>query len=191
MPRVVEFDFTGMEPAQGGGSSDYVDPGRYPALIEKAEFGKSNAGNPMVTVTLTIGAGDFKGKRLVDRFAQSSSSTFGWQRLMAFLGAVSGGAIDAKKTKIDLEKLNGKAVQIDVRDDTMPASDRYAERIVSKIDAYYPMSTPAAPAANGAAPARAAAPAPAQAPAPAPAPAPEPVAVAADDAADEVDDLFK
>lgn len=194
MPRVHEFDFTGMEPAQGGGGSDYIPPGRYALSVVKVEMGKSKAGNDMVTATFVVGAGDAKGKRLVDYFTKSSSSTFGWQRLMAFFGALSGNQVKPGRAKIDLEKLSGLSVEADVADDNQAATADYAARTTSRISAYYTMGGAApAPAVNGTTPtpAAVAAPAPQPAPAPATAPvaaAPEPVAAGV---GEEIDDLFK
>lgn len=195
MPRVVEFDFTGVTPAQGGGGSDYIPQGRYVLTVTKADLPVVNAnGNTVTALSFEVAGGDYKGKRLTDRFVRTAASRFGEQRLMAFFNALTGKETPSQSgIKVDFDNLIGKSVQADVRDNTIPANDRYPERLASQIDAYYPLQTAAAAPRNGAVPAADIPPAAPIAAAPVAAPAPVPVAAAtvpAQAVAAEVDDLF-
>lgn len=170
MARIAAFDFTDAPPAQGGGD-DYIPPGDYVFTVAKIEDGSSKAGKRMITVTLTVGAGDHKGSKLTDRFTfgNPGDSKFPIQRFHAFLLAL-GAKISNPKIQVDLDALERRSVRGTVKDETSVYQGE--ERTQSRIVAYYSMTAlaTAVPVAE-AAPAEAPPPPPAQ-PAPTPAPAP-------------------
>lgn len=198
MPRLVTFDFTDAPPAVGGGSSDHIPPGEYKLKVEKVEDGTSSNGKRMVTASFRVAAGDFEGKRLVERFvlqSEQGKTAFGLQRLHAFLLSLNL-PVQQKATKLDLDKLEGLTFVADVYDDEQPARDNYQARTVSKVGVFRfeqarkSTEKPAAPTVAPAAEAEA----PAEAVAPAPDPAPVVAAPAQTDlaaVASEIDDLFK
>lgn len=57
----VKYDYDGVEEGAGTYDGDDPKPGIYPAKVASAELGKSKAGNPMVTVTIDIVKGEYKG----------------------------------------------------------------------------------------------------------------------------------
>lgn len=219
MPRIVTFDFTDAPPAQGGGLTDHIPPGKYRLRVTNIEDGTAKSGKRMLTVSFEVASGDFIGKRLVERFVLATDKPgevpFGLKRLHAFLLSL-GLPVQQKSTKLDLDKLVGQTCDADVVDDKIEASEQYPERIVSRINTFHipeAATKPAAPKAQEPAPAPAAptpppAPAPEPAPTPTPTPAAEPAAApvavadppaqpeaeAADDLtaiASDIDDLFK
>lgn len=159
MTRVVTFDFTDAPPAQGGGS-DHIPPGRYLLRVVKVEDGKSqNTNARMVTARHEVIEGPEQGKRLTDQWViTGEKSKFARQRLNAFLVNL-GLRTQEKAVQVDLDKLEGKLVEALVRDNTIPATDKYPERLTSKVDSYFLHGKPAA-AKNGATPAAAPAPEP-------------------------------
>lgn len=153
--RIVTIDFTGAPPAQGGGT-DRIPPGKYVLRLTKIDDGKSNTEKRMVTAALEVAQGPENGKRLRDQFVIGGDAKFGRQRLNAFFRAL-GLAVGEKIVKIDFDKLEGKLVLGDVRDDVIPANASYPERPISKVDAYFPVkespngtvtAAPAAPVAE-------------------------------------------
>jgi len=183
----VSFDFTGAPPAQGGGSTDHVAPGRYPIRLAEIVDGTSRSGKRMVTASFEVVGGAEDGKRLKDNFVLQSDQKFGLQRLHAFLLALKLG-VSEKAVRVDLDKLVGRVCIGQATDDEIPANDNYPARLTSRLVAYY---APEAPASAAKAPAPVAAPAAAvAAPAPAAVQADVPAPTEVVDLAQEVDDLF-
>lgn len=143
MSNVIELDFRGAPPAQGGGGTDVVPAGRYPLRVDRVEQSKTNAGRSMIVVHFKVAVGEYAGSRLRDRFVLPSSpddSKFGLQRLHAFIVAF-GSEIGERKVKLDLDQFVGKVVLADVQDNSIPATDRYPERKTSEPIAYHNAST--------------------------------------------------
>ena len=176
MSNVIEVDFEGAPPAQGG-RAVHIPRGQYAFRIIGMGQSKTR-GTPskqMITAQLAVNDGEQKGAHLEDRFvfpATAEDTKYGIQRFNAFLQAL--GANVKGKMKIDLDALPGKLVLADVDDNVIPATDQYPEKTVSAPVAYYNIKTLQA---DNAAPAKAAA--PAAPPQPAPETAPEDPTVAA------------
>lgn len=138
---VYEYNFTDVQPAQGGGQSDHVPPGLYALVIRDFEDGQSSTSKRMVTVRFEIGAaagGDrtYVGKKITDMFVIDSQQAFGLRRLKAFFMAI-GGAVGNGVIPVNSEKLAGLQVYAELRDDEIPANGQYAARLASKVDVYY------------------------------------------------------
>ncbi len=142
MPTVIELDFQGAPPAQGGSQVDHIPVGRYPLRVERVESGTTATGKRRVIVNFKVAAGSSNGSRLRDQFvlpAKPDDSKFGLQRLNAFFLAC-GANVGEKKVKIDLDTFIGRNVAADVEDNTIPANNDYPERTVSAPIAYYPIA---------------------------------------------------
>lgn len=185
---LYEFDFTGAPPAQGSLGSDVIPAGRYRLQIEEIKDGTTKNGDKkMVSVKCVVAQGEMKGKVLRDNFVYTGDNNFGMRRLHAFFLACNLG-VSERRVKVDFDKIPGRLVDADVKDDTIPANEQYDARPSSRIDAYYSTKVAEAPAAatpavNGAQAAVA------QKAAPKAAPVAAPAAVAvAEPEADVVDD---
>lgn len=143
MPRKITLDFTGAPPKQGGGGRDYVPPGEYAATLQSLDAEKSKAGKPMLKATLAIGAGEFKGRQLVDYFIIDGEKKFPMQRLHAMFLAFNL-PVQEKKLSVDLDLIVGKSCKIQVTDEIQAATDQYKEQTNSKIVAYHTLSAHAA-----------------------------------------------
>lgn len=135
MSRVATFDFTGAPPAQGGGA-DHIPPGRYVMRLTKIADDKDKNQKRMVVASLEVVQGEETGKRLRENFPIGVESKFPRQRLNAFFQAL-GLAVGEKIVKIDLDKLEGKLVEADVRDQIIAATENYPERTGSKVDGFF------------------------------------------------------
>lgn len=193
--QILEIDFTGAPPAQGGGGSDYIKPGTYVMVVNSAKKTTSKgSGRPQAIVDLRVhNEGQFQGKKILDYFlldrGEGEYGAFGLQRFHAFLVAV-GYTIGERKVQLDLEQLAGRPVVVQIDDDTLPPNEKFPDgKIISKAKAYMSyeevraaqkrQQEAAAQVANGAAPAVLATPA-------APAEAAEAAPVAAPKAASKV-----
>lgn len=149
MANKITLDFTDAPPVQGGGRTDYIPPAQYMLQIDKAEKVKTKDGSKdMIVVSLSVAGGDYKGKRLIDRFtlprAGSEDSKLGLQRFHSILLAVSGKDLTGKKTELNLDSLVGKKMLSEIADDEQPASEdgKYKARTTSKPVAYYKPEAP-------------------------------------------------
>lgn len=210
---VVELDFTGAPPAQGGGT-DRIPAGRYNLKVTAIKDGASSNQNRMFTVDLEVASGNEQGKQLRDNFVVApgaNGSKFGLQKFHAFLVAL-GAPLAQGKVKFDTDKLVGRVCEAQVGDAELRANGENEARTVSQPRGYYPLGTTsaaakaqAAPAAPPAAAPKAAAPKAAAPVAKKAAAPPPPVVVeeeaeeeetelelddTATDISDEVDDLF-
>lgn len=142
MPKVIELDFTDVEPAQLSGGQIRIAPGTY-RLATSLDSVKSSTNKPMVKGTFTITAGTEKGKKLFENFVLprpgTDDSKFGQQRLLALMLAV-GSHKPAGKVKMDLEKFEGKEVLGEVGDELQAARDNYPERTISRILQFHPLA---------------------------------------------------
>lgn len=182
MPRVVDIDFTGAPPAQGGGGDDYVAPGTYPLRCLILEDGKSSAGKRMIIAKWEVATNDaMGGRKLTDRFViDPGGSKFPLQRLHALLLAFNL-PVSEKAIRIDFDGLTNKGVMGVIEDRIQPEGNGYPERTVSNISAYHPIQKAAPAPAPAAAPVT---PTPvAAAPAPAPVAPVEPTPIMAAPAA--------
>jgi hypothetical protein len=141
MAHPVTIDFTGAPPVEAGaGRADYVPPGTYLAKVERYEDGNARSGKQMFTFTFSIVAGEYAGKRLVERFTMPrdpNDSLFPKQRLHAMLVALGFKPLTGR-VSIDFDQLIGKKLLLEVADDVRPASEdgRFKERTVSTVVAF-------------------------------------------------------
>lgn len=151
MPKVIELDFTGVEPAQGT-PIVRIAPGTYQMAI-KLDTADSSNGKPMVKATYTITKGPERGKKLFENFVMprpgSDDGKYGQQRFHALLIAAGAKKLTSK-VKIDLEKFDNRELLGEVNDETREASSdgKYPERIQSRVFAVFPLPKAGA---NGAA----------------------------------------
>lgn len=194
---VIELDFSGAPPAQGGGS-DLIPAGRYVVKLADMRKQTSGTGTDMIVVVWDVASGEQMGKQVQDRFSLAPNKDggpgFGVRRFHACLVAL-GAPVAQGRVKFESDKLLGKACEAQVGDKTIPASGEYEARVVSEPRAYHPLGSAKASATK----APAAAPAAPKAAPAAPKAPPAPVAVVeevtldvaeATDISDEVDDLF-
>lgn len=148
---VVELDFSGAPPAQGGGESDHIPEDLYDIRVDDIENGKSKNDKPMITVRFKVADGPFANKRLVERFTiprpGTDDSLFGLQRFHALLIAL-GFSEQSKRVKVDLKKLVNRVCTAEVGDETQAATEQYPERTRSRPFAFHPLGSQ-----NGAGPA--------------------------------------
>jgi len=157
LTNVIEVDFAGAPPAQGGGS-DHIPRGRYVLRIVSADKTKAKSGRDMVAVRFTVDGGQEDGARERDQFVLPRSkddSRFGLQRFNAFLEAV-GYNIGERKVRLDLDNLVNRLIEADVVDDKYEPENG-SPRIISRMDAYYRVrqgspDAASVPSSNGAAP---------------------------------------
>ncbi len=74
-----------------------VDPGHYRLRIAYAEVDKSKAGDPMITLNLTVVGGEFDGSTIVDRLVLTDKAMFRVVNLLQALGI----ATPRKRLQID------------------------------------------------------------------------------------------
>lgn len=188
MSRIAVFNFVGAPPSQGG-QSDYIPPGRYTARIVEMKDDKSKGGERMVTNKVVIAEGEQAGATLIDYFAKMDErGSVGLKRIHACFLALSLPVTEKDNLRIDLEKQTGKLVEVDVRDQLMPANEEYGEKLTSRIVAYYKqgeapeVATPAAEASTNGTAAKAS-----TKTKPAPAPV---LAAAAEEQEEDADEVF-
>lgn len=137
----VTFDFGGVVPVEGGGSSDYVVPGRYTLKVEKFDQTITSSGHPMINVAYSIATtGTEFGKRIRDNFVlapgKDGKASFGMQRLMGFFYSL-GLKVPQGTVSFDTDAMLGRMCEADVADDKIPATAEYPERTVSKPRTYH------------------------------------------------------
>lgn len=203
----ITADFTGLQPAQSGGSTFiHIPRGYYALKLIKIDPRTTDAGQRSVRIMVEVAQGAQEGAKLSDEFLLDPSgqkqSRFGAQRFMAFLLA-AGVQVQPTGMKFEGDRLLNRILIGDVQDAEMKESKeknpdgtpKYPARTISRPVAYYnPRALPPDIAAKfgvaAGAPAAAAAAPPAPAPAApvadppaafeaAPAPSPAPVAVPA------------
>lgn len=161
---IIEVDFTGAPPQQGGGQ-DYIAPGRYQLKVIKAEpADAASSGRKMVVVNFEIASGEKRGSRITERFVLGQENKRGEKKFHAFMLAI--GVVPPARARFDGEMLTGKMVLADIHDRLQAAQGQYPERTVSEVDRYLTaagVDPSAGPAATPATAPIAAVPAPAPA----------------------------
>lgn len=89
-----------------------VPAGLYRVQVEDAEQDQSRSGNTMVNVWLRIVGGEYDGQTILDRLTMTEKAMF---RVVAFLQAVNI-PTPKKRIKIDLDKIKGRNLDIEVED---------------------------------------------------------------------------
>lgn len=109
----VVADF-GHKEAKSSGRSARVPEGDYVAKIVDAKKGEAkSSGNTMITWTLEIIEGKYKGKKLITRTVMTPKALFFLRNLLEALGA----EVPEKASKIRYKKYVGKKIGITVEDD--------------------------------------------------------------------------
>jgi hypothetical protein len=118
----------------------YVTPGTYPAQCTACEHKVSDAGNPMLVFTMTLGGTDkdVKGKDLKVHAVLTPGALW---KLKETLGAL-GFAVNTKKLKFKPAEAKGKRCMVKVVDKDYQGEKR------SNVSKCSPMAAAAAPAAE-------------------------------------------
>lgn len=139
--RIIELDFEGAPPQQGGGAiSDHIPAGRYLLKVHDAFAGRSRGSDkPMVTVEFRVADGEYEGKKMIERYVVPETpedSKVGLQRFHALLICLGFKQQKGKKP-INLEKVMGRTTTADVDDEEMEASGGYKARVISRPFRFY------------------------------------------------------
>lgn len=118
------LDLSGYKP----NISDTVADGRYLAMVEDYELGKSKAGNDMFTVWLRILEGPEQGKVIIDRLTVTSKALF---KIVGFLNGI-GQPTPKRRLQIDPQRWLNKKVYID----TSKAEPYRGRPGTSQVDGY-------------------------------------------------------
>lgn len=135
MPNFMNFNLENYKDTRGS----RVDPGRYVVRVEYADSGKAKSNNEMVTLGLTVMGGEFDGQTIVDRLVNSQGSLF---RVVNFMQAL-GLATPKRRVSLDLDKLVGRTVEVDVEDD-----EPYMGNVKSRVQSYYKLNRKKSAAAD-------------------------------------------
>lgn len=123
MPQYT-LDLSGYKP----NISDTVPDGRYLAIVEDYELGKSKAGNDMFTVWLRIIEGPQTGNVIIDRLTVTQKALF---KIVGFLNGL-GQPTPKRRLSIDPQRWLNKKVYID----TSKAEPYRGRPGTSQIDGY-------------------------------------------------------
>lgn len=96
-----------------GGGRIHVKPGDYKVKIAKAEFGESQAGNPMITLTYQLLDGPKKGKTIKDRFALTEKAMWKLYNMLVALGK----KVPKKKVNLKPAEWVGEELVVTLEDD--------------------------------------------------------------------------
>lgn len=129
------------DPPSSGSRQDYITPGQHPVKIVKYSDAPSNAGNPMHSFTFEVVKGDQKGKKISDWFVMPKKRTDSRVPLARLNQLIVAAAQVKTARTIDLAKLSGKTLIIDVgdvRQEAQKGADgrEYPARTVSRIAEY-------------------------------------------------------
>ena len=119
-----------------------VDPGHYRLRIAYAEVDKSKAGDPMITLNLTVVGGEFDGSTIVDRLVLTDKAMFRVVNLLQALGI----ATPRKRIQIDPTSWIDRIVEADLAD-----GEPYRGSIKSEVQGYVKPEkvSPSAPVGDG------------------------------------------
>lgn len=123
MPQYT-LDLSGYKP----NISDTVPDGRYLAIVEDYELGKSKAGNDMFTVWLRIIEGPQTGNVIIDRLTVTQKALF---KIVGFLNGL-GQPTPKRRLSIDPQRWLNKKVYID----TSKAEPYRGRPGTSQVDGY-------------------------------------------------------
>jgi len=120
-----------------------VDPGHYRLRIAYVESDKpSKAGDPMITLNLTIIGGDFDGATIVDRLVLTDKAMFRVVNLLQALGI----ATPRKRLQVDPASWVDRIVEADLADGAL-----YRNMVRSEVQGYVKPEkvSPSAPVGDG------------------------------------------
>lgn len=127
----VVAEFGHKDAKSGGGGGARVPEGDYKAKIIKAKKGEAkSSGNTMITWTLKITEGKYKGKKIVDRTVLQPNSLFRLRNLLECLGV----DVPDKTVKVKYAEYVGEEVGITVTD-----GEPYKNKIKSEVAEYIPV----------------------------------------------------
>lgn len=111
--RKRKVDFTGVE------SFNKPAEGTHNAKVKKVEETTSQGGNDMFKVTFEVTAGPSKGCRVIENYPLIDTALWKLKSLLQAVGMKAEGRV-----QIDLDKLEGKALEIDVYYEEYNGQDR-------------------------------------------------------------------
>lgn len=113
MARKKKIDFTGVE------SFNKPAEGAHKAKITKVEETASQGGNDMFKVTFEVTAGESKGCRVIENYPLIDTALWKLKSLLQAVGMKADGRV-----QIDLDKLEGKILEIEVYYEEYNGQDR-------------------------------------------------------------------
>lgn len=134
MPRKLKVDFTDVE------SYSKAEEGEHIAVLRELEETEAKeSGNDMIVAKFEVIKGESKGAIVYDRYVLVEKALFRFKNFLEAVGMKADG-----KIQVDLDKLIGKKVIIDVKHEEYNGQER------AKIDAYKALSAKAAQSAKDA-----------------------------------------
>jgi len=92
--------------------NDLFKPGWYPVRIDEVVAGQSKAGNPMLTITSTIMAGEGAARKVFWRHTFEGVGLLFLKRMLAASGIPW--SVDGGKTRFEESQLIGKLLQVNI-----------------------------------------------------------------------------
>lgn len=117
MSKKLKLDFTGVE------SFNRASEGQHVVKIASAEIKQSQGGNDMIVVAFEVTKGEDKGARVYENYPLIETALWKLKSLLQAIGMKCDG-----KVQVDLDKLVGKALIIEVR------HEEYEGKIRAKVD---------------------------------------------------------
>ena len=113
MARKKKIDFTGVE------SFNKPAEGTHKVKVTKVEETTSSGGNDMFKVTFEVTAGESKGCRVIENYPLIDTALWKLKSLLQAVGMKADGRV-----QIDLDKLEGKTLEIEVYYEEYNGQDR-------------------------------------------------------------------
>ena len=113
MARKQKIDFTGVE------SFNKPAEGTHKAKISKVEETTSSGGNDMFKITFEVTAGESKGCRVVENYPLIDTALWKLKALLQAIGMKAEGRV-----QVDLDKMEGKTLEIEVFYEEYNGQDR-------------------------------------------------------------------
>lgn len=113
MARKKKIDFTGVE------SFNKPAEGTHKVKVTKVEEAVSQGGNDMFKVTFEVTAGESKGCKVIENYPLIDTALWKLKSLLQAVGMKADGRV-----QIDLDKLEGKTLEIDVYYEEYNGQDR-------------------------------------------------------------------
>lgn len=111
--RKMKFDFTGVE------SFNKPAEGSHKVKIKKVEETSSQGGNDMLKITFEVISGPSKGCRVIENYPIVDTALWKLKSLLQAIGMKAEG-----KVQIDLDKMEGKTLEIEVFYEEYNGQDR-------------------------------------------------------------------
>ena len=124
MGKKVKLDFTGVE------SFQRASEGLHVCKIASAEIKQSQGGNDMIVVVYEVIKGDDKGSRVYENYPLVETALWKLKGMLQAIGTKADG-----KVQIDLDKLIGKVLQVNV------FHEEYEGQIRAKVESVMKLST--------------------------------------------------